>query len=95
MRGTMTKQIITTPPTGDHYPFQAVPVPPSTRPYRIPFSNIQHVGFKRPASREANQESPKKSKVETPYENVSPASEINENHVPPEIMDELFYAPLN
>lgn len=63
--GTL-RQSTPIPPAGGNYPYQAMPPPPPPRQYRvverIPFSNQTNVQpTKRPASRDANPESPKKT----------------------------------
>jgi len=64
----MLRQTAPTPPAGANYPYQAMPPPPPPRQYRvverIPFTNqtnVQPTTMKRPASRDANPESPKKT----------------------------------
>ena len=96
----MSRQSAPTPPAGGNYPYQAMPPPPSQYRVveRIPFSNQTNVQpTKRPASRNANPESPKKQKIGTfEYQNISPVGDQEPlENIPPEIFDDFFYTPLN
>lgn len=72
-------------------PYISQPMSQPSTPYSIAEKG-QSMGMKRPPSRDIYPDAPKKSKVLTyPRENTDEQCE----NIPPEMMDEFFYNPLN